>query len=180
MLDAVKTVKFSRFWNKSAALLIIIFLISYSAGRNMVYSNPALYTTFIAKASASYISVFDALGRTLTPISLTALFFYSNRAEFYLVQCFLQTFLYGFVAGAIELLYGSFHWIMRAFMLFRSTITFVLLFWFWLRRSSLCCKQGRADLLICIAISSLASVVDFLFVSPFLSKLLMHLFTKGL
>ena len=63
--------------------------------------------------------------------------------------CFFKAFSLGYCISGVCILYGSAGWLVRLLLLFSSTVSAPVLYWFWLRHISGAKKHLWLDFMIC-------------------------------
>lgn len=171
MFAAATDVKSSNCTRKSHALLISFFVVGYLAGRGIVNSDSLLYASLISQAVRSTSLGFGLFLCTLFPVLISTLIFITRRTELFVLQCILQSFFYGVVSGSIELAFGPMCWLISLFLQSSSTITLIALLYFWFRLIPGKGINAKNDLWFCYFVSFLAFILDFFWISPFVTNL---------
>lgn len=156
-----------------AILLSCTFISGVLSGVVVVCNKPDQYISLAQNCANISVSYIGLLCHVLMPFCLTAILSNAKRTEFFFILCFFQAFTYGIVSASIYFAYPLAHWLITWILLFTSTFTLMASLWYWFCALSdpLCKIQPK--LLIYLAISLSASIVDFFIISP-IGKVISH------
>ena len=146
-------------------LLFGLFFVS-SAGENA--------SDIIVLLSHQKASFLGLAAITLTPLIVSFAAIKYKKIYFLFPICFLKAFAYSSCLMSICVCFGSAAWLIRALLLFSDSCAVILLLWFCCR--GLTCGKVviKQDIAVCSLVTAAVCTIDYLFVSPYLAKL-MHL-----
>ena len=85
---------------------------------------------------------------------------------------FFKMFLFGCCAYGLVIAFGQSGWLVRWLIMFSDSCTIILLIWYFARSISGTSDHAQSDHIICIVLSAMIVIFDYLIVSPFTVLLL--------
>lgn len=164
----------SPLWWRRACLVFLalfwcagIFLGIYAAS-SVGYSFLPLMRAAIVRR-VSIVALFAVL---LLPFLLSAFVIFFSQPWLLLLFSFFKAFSFGFCCSAAQLSFGSAGWLVCLLLLFSDICTLPVLYWFWVRHISGDKYAIGRSLAVSIALVLFFGSLDYCFISPFLSALI--------
>ena len=86
--------------------------------------------------------------------------------------CSCKLFSIAFMGSLIWIAFGSAGWLIRLLFLFSDILLVPVLFWFCFRRVMAYRNGSKRDFGICICVITVVSLINLLFISPFLERII--------
>lgn len=117
------------------------------------------------------VSIVMCLAVQVLPFLITA--YAASLSQLWLLNtaCCFKLFFFSYTGAMIRLAFGSAGWLVRFLFLFSDIILIPCMCWFCFRRV-MGEYDAKKDFWICIGILAMTSLVDCLFISPFLAKIM--------
>lgn len=128
-------------------------------------------------AAGCHVSIVGTVASVWIPFLVSLFLIVQSKPLLVYVICFLHVASYSFAGFAINISFGSAGWLVHGMMQFSDLILIPVLLLF-----SVCVLQNRASkrlLCLCIAISVMVGLIDYLMISPFLVNLIENYETMG-
>lgn len=88
------------------------------------------------------------------------------------VIVFSKAFLFGTCAAALDLTFGSAGWLVRMLLMFSDIASLPVLYWLWLRCSSLNPRGLLRDFLFALLVTGCIGGIDIWIIAPFLASVI--------
>lgn len=149
--------------------LIGLLLGAFSA--RLTFESYCPYLKVSAAVSSLFPCILLAQG---IPLILSAVVVHFRKLRFLYPIAVLKAFCFSLCAYSVRLCFGASGWLMELLLLFSDLCMLLPLNWLWLRCISGKGATFRRDILICLAVLTIVSVLDSLLISPFLASLFYH------
>ncbi len=127
--------------------------------------------SLMRRALSCRVSIVLLFLAAVLPFLITAYAVCINKYLILYAACFLKGLVFSYCAFLIFRAMGDSGWLLQPMFQFTDSVMCTVFCWFSLR----CCTIGerllKRDLMVCIFISALVVIIDFLLVSPFLGTL---------
>lgn len=123
-------------------------------------------------AGDSRVSIVVLMAVIIIPFLISVLSVSLSKPWLLLPVCFFKAFSLGYCISGVCIIYGSAGWLVRLLLLFSSTVSAPVLYWFWLRHISGTKKYLWLDFMICAAVVFLITVIDYRMIAPLWDHLL--------
>lgn len=136
------------------------------------YHLDSFILALMRRGSLASVSIVGLIVVNFLPFLITSVVILLSKPSLFLPIGFLKNFSFAFFRSLICISYGQAGWLVGTIMLFSDTIVMVLLHWFWIRHIDGIQVSAYRDLSFCFAVSFVACILDYIWVSPFLMQLL--------
>ncbi len=117
------------------------------------------------------VSIVFHLVAQLLPFLIAAYAASLSRLWLLNAVCGCELFSFAYMGALVWIAFGSAGWLVRFLFLFSDIILSPVLCWYCFRRLMGDCDEKK-DLLICIGITAITALINCLFISPFLAKII--------
>ena len=153
-------------------LLALFWLSGVTAGCAMTVSDPLNICALMRSAGKYRVSIVWLGLLSVLPLLVISVVTCYRLHYFIFPLCALRGLTFGVCCSGVYLAFGSAGWLVSGLLLFSSILRMPVLLWYCLRCLSKPLLRMKRDLIKCIAITLLVTLVDYLWVSPFLSVLM--------
>lgn len=116
------------------------------------------------------ISIVSYAFISILPFMLTFLVFYIGKPNLFLLIAFCKSLFYAFVYTAVRCAFSHIGWLITALFLFVDTISFLLLFWYSLRRIGTA-GSALSDAAFILSLILFSLLIYFAYITPFLTRI---------
>lgn len=153
------------------------FLLFLSGGTSLVIGTLLAASTEISSfswmrlAADSQLSIVGHIVTQLLPFLIAAYAVYISKLWLLLTVCSCKLFSFAYMGSLIWFTFGSAAWLVRMLLLFSDIILVPMLCWFGFKQVIAKVDQTK-DLWICISIVCVTALINLLFISPFLERVI--------
>ncbi len=133
-------------------------------------ANIAIFS-LMRRAKFSRLSIVLSLASQLLPFLIAAYAVSTSRLWLMHTACCCRLFSFAYTGALVWIAYGSAGWLVRFLVFFSDIFLVPLLCWFCFRRV-MGENDGKIELLICVGIAAITVILQCLFISPFLARIL--------
>lgn len=158
--------------NRNLFIFTVCWLSGLLAGFILAAEANGTLLSLMRLAAVSRVSIVWLLLSAALPFLITAYSVFINNFLILFGISLTDAFAFSYCAGVIFRSFGSAGWLVQPMLQFTGTVLGAFFCWFCIRRCSkkrICLKK---DLVLCLIISAVVVVIDFLLVSRFLGMLI--------
>jgi len=130
------------------------------------------FHSWMRLAVSDRVSIVCLLAAQLLPFLIAAYAVNISKLRLMYAVCSIKLFAFTYMGSVIGIAFGSAGWLVRLLFLFSDFILVPCLCWFCFRRTLDNNRTAKRDLLICIGICIATALIDYLFISPFLARII--------
>ncbi len=166
---------FRNFSEKKNQLTVFVlasfWLIGVVVGCILAISDPVSFS-LMRSACETRVSILWLSILSILPLFVVSVVVYYRLHYLIFPICALRAFNFGYCVCGVYLSFGSAGWLVCGLLLFSSLLSVPVLFWFCCRCLCRTLSTGRGEFISCLVITLLITLVDYLWVSPFLHSLM--------
>ena len=117
------------------------------------------------------VSIVTGLITAFLPLLIAAYGVYSRKSRLLYLICFFRAFHFSFCGSFICTLYGNAGWLVRIFLQFTDLLSVPVLCWFCIRQIPGDKALKKKDLVISLALTAAAFILDHFLIAPFFANL---------
>ena len=161
-----------RSWHRySVWLLHSFWILGFATGIFLAVSCQNILVPMMRGIVTARVSISGLLVVALLPFLLSC--YAISLSDFWLLLFIgaAKAFGFGFCACGVSLAFGNSSWLIRILLLFTDCFAVPLLYLFSLRHISGRASRAQRDMAIVLSIMAITSLVDYIWISPFLAAL---------
>ena len=123
-------------------------------------------------AASSHVSIVGLMFSASLPFLITVVAYCFSKPFLLFPISFIKTFSYTLAICSVRIGFLQAGWLVCMLLLFSDTAAIVVLYWHWIRNIHGFRDSALTEMLFCTAVALVVTVIDYIWVSPFLMALI--------
>ena len=135
------------------------------------YSSEPSISLMMRMAASSHVSILGLMLSAILPFLITVVAYCFSKPYLLFPISFFKSFSYTLAMCCVRVGFLQAGWLVCMLLLFSDTAAIVVLYWYWIRNIHGFRSSALTDMLFCIAVTLTVTVIDYVWVFPFLMAL---------
>lgn len=153
-------------------ILAFVWIIGFVVGAILSHFSEAYIVSLMRAAASCRVSIVWLVICNLFPLLLSAFAVYFSTPV--VAECFMlfRAFSYGYIVFGLVPAFGLGGWLVGMLLLFSACSINVMLLWLFLSSDKMCFRVFWTRLAVCVSAVLVITVVDYLYIAPFLARIM--------